>query len=110
MNPFVIVRSLLAVGGAAALLVVVARKFKMMGGDDAPIRVKGGSVVIENDWFPWTLDEEDDEPEYHQEAPDTPNGWNVRAWHTYADFTARSSRACNARDAGQSSNSIPDPS
>ena len=44
--------------------------------DDGPIRVKGGSITIENDVYDWEKDDGEDKNEYHYKG--RPNRWNVR--------------------------------
>ena len=53
-------------------------------GEDAPIRVKGGSVFVEHTKFDWELDEDEDEREYH--AKGKQNGWKVDIWKDEADM------------------------
>ena len=69
-----------AVFGIATMLYVVYRQaIKMfMHGDDAPIRVKGGSVFVEHTKFDWELDEDEDDREYHEKGKQ--NGWKVDIW------------------------------
>ncbi len=60
----------------------------VLHGDDAPIRVKGGSVHVENLRDDWELDEEDDgDPrEYHTKGQQ--NGWKVEIWKNESDMNA----------------------
>jgi hypothetical protein len=44
-------------------------------GEDGPIRVKGGSITIENDDFDWEKDDGDGKKEYHYKG--RPNRWRV---------------------------------
>jgi hypothetical protein len=44
--------------------------------EDGPIRVKAGSVEIENDDHDWEKDDDDGENEFHYKG--RPNRWNVR--------------------------------
>ena len=55
-----------------------------MHGDDAPIRVKGGSVFVEHTKFDWELDEDEDEREYHEKGKQ--NGWKVDIWKNEAEM------------------------
>lgn len=50
-----------AAAGAAALIFKILQSGR---GEDGPIRVKGGSVFVENDDFDWQRDEEENDPEY----------------------------------------------
>jgi len=69
-----------AVVGIAAAIYVIYRVFgfSLLHGDDAPIRVKGGSVFVEHMKYEWELDEDEDEREYH--AKGQQNGWKVDIW------------------------------
>ncbi len=83
MTPSEFARDLLAVGGAAALIFIVAKKLSKRGGDDAPIRVKGGSVTIANKDDDWETDDEEGH-EYHYKAQ--VKKVKVRAWESEKDF------------------------
>ena len=75
-----------AVAGIVATLYAVYRgalRF-LQRGEDGPIRVKGGSVIVENKLGDWELDEEDGDREYHTKGQ--PTGWLVRIWRNEADL------------------------
>ena len=59
-------------------------KVYLLHGEDGPIRVKGGSVTVENKIGDWELDEEDNDREYHTKGD--PTGWLVRIWKDEADL------------------------
>jgi hypothetical protein len=51
-----------AAAGTAALIFKILHSAR---GEDGPIRVKGGSVTVENDDLEWLDDDEDDKKEYY---------------------------------------------
>ena len=59
--------------------------WRVVRGDDAPIRVKGGSMFRgEHMNADWELDEDDDEREYPVKGQQ--NGWKVDVWKNQADM------------------------
>ena len=67
-----------AVIGVASFLYFVYRLLVGKAGEDGPIRVKGGSIVIENDDHDWEKDDHDGKHEYHYKG--RPNRWKVKVW------------------------------
>lgn len=61
----------------------VARYFLQARGDDAPIRVKGGSIEVLNRLGDWELDD-DEGAEYHTKGQT--KGWVVRVWSSEAAY------------------------
>ena len=62
--------------GVASVLYVLVQWFTPRPREDGPIRVKGGSITIENDDYEWVKDDGEDKNEYHYS--ERPNRWNVR--------------------------------
>lgn len=89
---FEFARTVFAVTGIVATVYAVyrvARYFLQARGDDAPIRVKGGSIRIENTKYPWVVDQDDDahkDTEYHSAG--RVNSLRVVAYKSKADETA----------------------
>jgi hypothetical protein len=80
MTAFELLRDLLALIGILCLLwrFVGRKRAKKLGGEDGPIRVKGGSVIIENDDFDWDEDSDDGPTEFFFLG--RPRGWMVEVW------------------------------
>lgn len=67
-----------AVIGVASLAKLLIQWLRGRSGEDGPIRVKGGSVIIENDDYDWEKDDGDGKKEYHFKG--RPNRWKVTVW------------------------------
>lgn len=95
-------RSVLGLAGACSLAYFLFTRRRKWGGEDGPIRVKGGSVVVENDDFYWELDApEGRKREYHFRG--RPNRWGVTVWKNGIVQRAREARRVIveiARDGG----------
>ena len=88
MTAFDAFRNLLAVVGVGALVYGLRRilgpKGERIHGEDGPIRVKGGSVFIENNNFDWDEDSDDGPTEFFFLG--RPPGWKVEVWVDEANF------------------------
>lgn len=73
-----------AVAGIAATIYVLYRSFQFLRGEDAPIRVKGGSIHVINQVTDWELDHEESHREYHTKGQ--PRRWKVEIWKNEADI------------------------
>jgi hypothetical protein len=64
-----------ALVGAASVSYILCR-FRTTVAEDGPIRVRGGSVRIENDQYDWEKDDSDGDNEFHYKG--RPNRWWVK--------------------------------
>lgn len=98
MNAIDVVRNLLALAGAGALVYALWRSVATSQpaqpqavppvGDNAPIRVKGGSVTVESDQFTWDSDPDaEDDDDEHQYAG-LYKSWEVKAWRSFDAWAA----------------------
>ena len=86
MTAFELLRDLLALIGILCLLMrLFGRKnLERVAGEDGPIRVKGGSVIVESDDFNWAADGDEGETDYTYKG--SFKQWDVKAWDSEADW------------------------
>jgi len=83
MDTFDVARDSLAVVGVGGLAYALFSLFRGRPlAEDAPIRVKGGSVVVENDEYDWVPDSEDGK-QYHFKGRSA--SWKVEVWKKESD-------------------------
>ena len=85
MTPIEVVERALAVVGVFGLIYYLYKRVRMTIGEDAPIRVKSGSLKVESDGLPWEKDDSDRSPSFHYKG--NPNRWRVTVWKDHKKKT-----------------------
>lgn len=85
MTLFEVVRDAFAAGGLGVALWVLYGWLKSRPtANDAPIRVKGGSIEILNRLGNWEIDKEENEKQFHTDGSD--RGWIAKVWKNSEDW------------------------